>query len=94
MRKNINCFEANHTVKVLQFNRFIYLNNSTEKKKIALVDKHAQLDEVVELLRERMQDFPQHRFNIDHTQSVWEQMVENLEEGMIIKVQDFSENYT
>ena len=42
MRKNINCFEANHTVNVLQFNRFIYLNNGTEKK-IALVDKHASL---------------------------------------------------
>ena len=41
-----------------------------------------------------MQDFPQHRFNIDHTRSVWEQMVENLEEGMMVKVQDFSENYT
>ena len=40
MQNNINCFEANH--KVLQFDRFIYLNNGTEKK-IALVDKHASL---------------------------------------------------
>ena len=41
-----------------------------------------------------MQDFPRNRFNIDYTRSVWEQMEGTLEEGMMVNVHDFSDNYT
>ena len=40
MQKNINCFEANHTVKVRQ-------NYLSQQGQISLVDNHDQLDEVV-----------------------------------------------
>ena len=52
------------------------------------------LPQLMELLEARLRDFPRHRFNISHTKSVWDQVEENLNENYIVKIQDFSENYT
>ena len=95
MAKGVDCCTAKHTIKVLQYEQQEYLHRGKVKKKLALVDKYLQLDEVVDCLREKMSDFPRHRFNMQHTQYVWEQLEDNLEEGgTIVKIQDFSENYT
>ena len=37
---------------------------------------------------------PKHRYNNAHTKEVYKQAINNLCPGQIIKVQDFSENYT
>ena len=37
---------------------------------------------------------PEHRYNDAHTKEVYKQAINNLCPGQIIKVQDFSENYT
>ena len=41
-----------------------------------------------------MVDFPRHRFNHYHTKEVFHSTKEGLIEGQILKIQDFSENYT
>ena len=93
-KKNIDCFDKKHTIRVLQYERITYQHKGKDKKKIELVDKQLQFDVIIETLRGKMKDFPRHRFNIDHTKQVWEQLEENLDEATLAKVQDFSENYT
>ena len=41
-----------------------------------------------------MQDIAQHRFNHFHSKEMYKMAVKGLQEGQIIKVQDFSKNYT
>ena len=91
IKKGCNC--ATHTVKVRQFERVIYMHKGKEKKKIALVDKYLTIDEVIDLLKSRLSDFFRHRFNVQHTAEIYDELVSSLDENTIIKIHDFSENY-
>ena len=83
-----------HTVKVKQFERVKYIHKGEEKKKLELVDKMLTLEELVQLLKLKMEGFPQHRFNVQHTAKTYDQLVFNLNENNLLKIHDFSENYT
>ena len=45
-------------------------------------------------MQQHLCDFPRHRFNVNHTRSVWNQVEEILENDAVVKIQNFSENYT
>ena len=51
------------------------------------------LKEVVELLKIKFQVFTSLRYNVSHTSVTFYQLFSNLDES-IVKIQDFSENYT
>ena len=42
----------------------------------------------------KMINFPQHCYNVTHTSNTYVQVINDLSEGTIIKIQHFSENYT
>ena len=92
MKENINCTE--HTVKVKQFERITYMHKGSEKKKLKLVDKMLTPIELVLLLKEKLNKFPMHRFNVQQTAKTYEKIISNLDEHSILKIHDFSENYT
>ena len=92
IRKGKDC--KDHTIKVRQFEQTTYVHKGTEKKKIALVDKFLTPEALVDLLKSKLANFPQHRFNVKHTGDVYDEMVSNLDDHTVIKVHDFSENYT
>ena len=50
--------------------------------------------ELVEMLKTAMYGFPRHRFNNYHTKEIFDKCKQNLCNGQILKVQDFSKNYT
>ena len=83
-----------HTIKVRQFEKTIYLHQGKEKKKIALVDKYLTPIELVDLLKSKLSNFPRHRFNVKHTGEIYDEMVSNLDAHTVVKVHDFSQNYT
>ena len=41
-----------------------------------------------------MKNFQQQRYNVNHTSNTYDQAINALSEGTIVKTQDFSENYT
>ena len=93
-KKNINCVQLKHNVSTKQFERTTYVHKGKEKKKIALVDKDLTLNELIEEFMKKLKGFPRHRFNIEHTKSVYDDAVGFLSEGVICKVMDFSQNNT
>ena len=52
------------------------------------------MNEAVDLLKKAMIDFPRQSFNHYHTKEVFNTCKLNLGIDQILKVQDFSENYT
>ena len=52
------------------------------------------MKQLVEEVKMAMVDFPRHIFNHYHTKEVFRSTKEGLIEGQILKIQDFSENYT
>lgn len=92
IKNNKDC--KTHTIKVRQFERIVYQHQGKEKKKIALVDKWLTVQELIKLLKSKLVDFPRHRFNVQHTQEMYDRMVDQLDDNTILKIHDFSENYT
>ena len=85
---------SNHTISFLQFKSTSYTTNKGQtKKKVALVSERITISQFFASLKVAMQGFARHRFNHFHTK-MYKMAVEGLQEGQIIKVQDFSENYT
>ena len=82
------------TVKCFQYERAQYDNKGVTKKKIQLVEKFATLPEFIELLKIRLKHFPRHRFNASYTKTLWNHIYANLRENSIVKIQDFSQDYT
>ena len=82
------------TVKYFQYERAQYDNKGVTKKKIQLVEKFATLPEFIELLKIRLKHFPRHRFNASYTKTLWNHIYANLRENSIVKIQDFSQDYT
>ena len=94
-----SCIEENndcsdHTIKINQFERVTYIHKEKEKKKMKLQDKMMKLNELVALLNLKLEKFPMHRFNVQHTAKTFDNLINNLNENSIIKIHDFSENYT
>ena len=94
-----SCFKnsadcTDHKVKCLKYQRAPYDHKGVTKKKIQLVDKFVTLPELTELLNISLKDFPWHCFNASYTKTLWNQVYANLRENSIVKIQDFSENYT
>ena len=48
----------------------------------------------VAVLKEKLKGFACHRFNASHTNHTFDQAVAGMSDKTIIKIQDFSENYT
>ena len=82
-----------HKVKCLQYERVTYEHKGEQKKKLQPVEKFLTLSGLLDLMQQRLYDFPRHRFNVNHTRSVWNQVEEFLENAAVVKMQDFSENY-
>ena len=86
---------SNHIISFLQFKSTSYTTNKGQtKKKVALVSERITISQFFASLKVTMQGFARHRFNHFHTKEMYKMAVEGLQEGQIITVQDFSENYT
>ena len=86
---------STHTVVCHQFIKADYTNKRGEiKKKLALVTDRYTICELFRKLKATTIFFPKHRYNNAHTKEVYKKAINNLCPGQIIKVQDFSENYT
>ena len=93
MKKGDSC--KNHTVVLNQFKRTDYTNKKGEtKKKMSLVTERYKIVELLQILKCAMVDFPRHRFNHYHTKGVYQSAIDALNPGQIVKIQDYSENYT
>ena len=91
-KKRENC--SNHTLPVQQYKRQDYETKKGIKKKLCLVTERITMSNLIDLLKKSMIDFPRHRFNHYHTKEVFSKCKSNLQHDQILKVQDFSENYT
>ena len=92
--KNEKCSEEGHTVKIEQFERVKNIHKGREKKKIQLIDKHLKLTELCELFKYKLRNFPRHCYNVAHTAKIYDQLIENLTENMILEIHNLSENNT
>ena len=92
LRENKNC--TDHTINVKQFERVTYMYKGKEKKKLQLVDKEMKIDEIINLLKIKLGQFPRHRFYVEFTAKTYDNILNNLTENMLFKIHDFSENYT
>ena len=93
------CIEGNkdcseHTIKVNQFECVTYIHKDKEKKKLKLLDKMMKPKELIDLLRLKLEKFAIHRFNVEHTAKTFDNLVNNLNVNSILKIHNFSENYT
>jgi hypothetical protein len=93
-KEGVDCVALGHTIKVCQFEKTVYEHRGKEKTKIALVDKYLSFADFRTLFVKQMKDFPRHRFNVHHLKEVYDDAVASLREGVILKVMDFSQNYT
>ena len=91
-QNDANC--TDHKVKCLQYERAPYDHRGVTKKKIHLVDKFVTLPELIELLKICLKDFLRYVLNASYTKTLWNQVYANLRENLIVKIQDFPENYT
>ena len=91
-KNSLDC--TNHKVKCLQYERAPYNHKGVTKKKIQLADKFVTFPELIELLKICLKDFPRHHFNASYIKTLWNQGYANLRENSIVKIQDFSGNYT
>ena len=92
IKENKDC--KKHTINVKQYERVSYIHKEKEKKKLQLVDKSLTAEELLVQLKNKMQTFPLHRFNVQNTAKTYEKLVANLNENNMLKIHDFSENYT
>ena len=53
-----------------------------------------KLTGLCELFKDKLRNFPRNHYNVPHTARMYDQLIENLTENMILKIHDFSENYT
>ena len=92
IEENKDCSE--HTIKVNQFECVAYIHKDKEKKKLKLLDKMMKPKELIDLLRLKLEKFAIHRFNVEHTAKTFDNLVNNLNVNSILKIHNFSENYT
>ena len=86
---------SNHTAACHQFRKADYTNKKGEaKKKLALVTDCYIICGLFRTLKATMIFFPRHRYNNAYTKEVYKQAINNVCPGQMIKVEDFSKNYT
>ena len=83
LKVNEDCKAQKHTITFKQYDRVTYTHKGQEKKKLALVDKSVTGEELVQLLKDKMKQFPLHRFNVQNTAKTYEKLVANLTENTI-----------
>ena len=64
MINQVDCTAKTHTIKVNLFERVDYLHRGNKKKKIHLVEKNVTLKMFVAVLKDKLEDFACHRFNV------------------------------
>ena len=64
MINQVDCTAKTHTIKVNLFERVDYLHRGNKKKKIHLVEKNVTLKMLVAVLKDKLEDFACHRFNV------------------------------
>ena len=92
LKEGKDCNE--HTILIHQFQRVEYMHKGEQKKKLKLVDQMIKLTDLVTLFKTKMEKFPMHRFSVQNTAKTFDSLVDNLDENSILKIHDFSENYT
>ena len=65
-KENIDCSKEGHTTKVFQFERTKYIYCGKEKKRVQLVDKELTPPQFLAHLKDKLQNFPRHRYNVTH----------------------------
>ena len=90
-KENKDC--TKHTIKVCQFERVVCNHKGKEKKKLKLLAKIITPSELVLLLKEKLNEFPVHKFNVQQTAKTYGKITANLNEHSILKINDFLENY-
>ena len=88
-----DCTAKTHTIKINLFERADYLHKGN-KKKIQLVEKNVIPKMSVAALKQKLKGFACHRFNVSHTNHIFDQAVAGMSDKTIIIIQDFLENYT
>ena len=83
-----------YTIKGNLCERVDYLHKGNKKKKIQLVEKNVTPKMFVAVPKEKLKRFACHRFNVSHANHTFDQAVACMLDKKIIKIQDFSENYT
>ena len=84
-----------HTIVFHQFKQSNYKKKKGEtKNNLGLVTDRCTINALLETLKELMETFPRHRFNNCQTESVYREAINALTPRQLVKVQDFSENYT
>jgi hypothetical protein len=94
MQDDIDCDAKGHQIMLRQFKRMPYQYRGEWKKKTKLVDESLTPSQLPNLLKCQLADFPRHRLNVSHTGKLWDDIEINLGDASIVKIQDFSENYT
>ena len=89
VKENSDC----ETIKVKQFERVSSIQKQQEEKKLQLVNKMLTPSELLGLLKNKLEQFPRHRFNVQQTVKTYDKLVANLNEHNILKIHDFSKNY-
>ena len=64
MINQVDCTAKTHTIKVNLFERVDYLHKGNKKKKIHLVEKNVTPKIFVAVLKDTLEDFACHRFNV------------------------------
>ena len=57
------------------------------------MDKMLTPSELLDLLTNKLEQFPKYRFNIQQTAKTYDKLVADLNEHNILKIYDFSKNY-
>ena len=65
VKENSDC--TKHPIKVKQFERVSYIHKEQEKKNLQLVDKMLTPSELLDLLKNKLEQFPRHRFKVQQT---------------------------
>ena len=94
MIDQVDCTAKTHTIIVNLFERADYLHKGNKKKKIQLVEKNVIPKLFVAVLKEKLKVFACYRFNVSHTNHIFDQAVVGMSDKTIIKIQHFLENYT
>ena len=64
MINQVDCTAKTHTIKVNLFERVDYLHKGNKQKKIHLVEKNVTPKIFVAVLKDTLEDFACHRFNV------------------------------
>ena len=68
---------------------YAFIHQGKEKKKLKLLDRVIKLLILVQLFKAKMLTFPLYSINVTQTAKAFDQLISNLDESSILKVQYF-----